>query len=206
MAAYSVLSYNGRDRNTSGPQEGDTWSPENGNYDWSLGYGRSVDPGSVFSNGKWVSPLTYQANTLAAKKLGFETDNLASQNQILQGQIANQQIQNQVAGSAGGRLNQLLSNPSSIEQDPGYQFQYNQGLNAVNRTAAAKGMLGSGNRLYDLLNYGQDRAKTSYNDRIGQLGSLLSNTSQSSFQQNQNNKNNQYQTQPGGGVSLSGSY
>jgi hypothetical protein len=200
------MSWNGRDGNTSGPQEGDTWSPENGNYDWSLGYGRSVNPGSVFSNGQWVSPLTYQANTLAAKKLGFETDNLASQNQILQGQIANQQIQNQVAGSAGGRLNQLLSNPSSIEQDPGYQFQYNQGLNAVNRTAAAKGMLGSGNRLYDLLNYGQDRAKTSYNDRIGQLGSLLSNTSQSSFQQNQDGKNNQYQTQPGGGVSLSGRY
>ena len=206
MAAYSVLSYNGRERNPKGPQEGDTWSPKNGNWDYSLGYGQSVNPGSVFSNGKWVSPLTYQANQLAARKLGFETDNLASQNQILQGQVANQQIQNQVAGSAGGRLNQLLSNPSSIEQDPGYQFQYNQGLNAVNRTAAAKGMLGSGNRLYDLLNYGQDRAKTSYNDRIGQLGSLLSNTSQSSFQQNQDNKNNQYQTQPGGGVSLSGRY
>ena len=50
-----------------------------------------------------------------------------------------------------GQYDQLLHDPSGLfnylgqgyQQSPGYQFQLNQALNAGNRAAAAKGMLGS---------------------------------------------------------------
>lgn len=186
-----------------GPTEGTTWQ---GGIDWSNGLGKVIPAGYVYSNGQWVSPINAQANTLAQKKIGYETENLGLQNEISREQLGTQKIQNQIAGDVGGRLSELLRNPNSIENDPGYQFQFDQGLNAVNRTAAAKGMLGSGNRLYDLTNYGQGQAKSAYGDQISRLGSLLGSTSQNSFQQNQNNRNNQYQTQPAGSVTLSGRY
>ncbi|HEY2567194.1 MAG TPA: hypothetical protein VGH95_05785 [Candidatus Aquirickettsiella sp.] len=50
-----------------------------------------------------------------------------------------------------GQYDQLLNNPGDLlnklgqgyHESPGYQFQLNQALNAGNRAAAAKGMLGS---------------------------------------------------------------
>lgn len=186
------------------PKEGQTWN--GGWYYGNQGYGTSVPAGYVYNNGQWVSPITAQANNLAQQKIGYETQNLGIQNLINQEQLKNQQIQNQIAQTAGGQLNQLIQNPESIVTDPSYQFQYNQGLEAINRTKAAKGMLGSGNRLYDLMNYGQNLAKTSYGDAFNRLGSLLQGTTSSSFSQNQNRDKNQYQTNPIGSVSLSGSY
>lgn len=209
MAEYRTTDIFGRNAssnvNSNGPRDGDVWSASNGGWDYSRGdgLGHYVAPGSVFSNGAWVSSLTAQANNLAARKIGYESQNAGLQNQLLQGQIQSQGVSNQVASTAGGRLNQLLQDPSSIASDPGYQFQYNQGLEAINRTAAAKGMLGSGNRLLDLTNYGQDRAKTSYGDSINRLSNLLS--SNSTYSGSSQNKN-QYQTNPNGSISLSGSY
>ena len=42
-------------------------------------------------------------------------------------------------------LSDLIKNPSSVTSDPGYQFGLNQGIQAVQGSAAAKGMLNSGN-------------------------------------------------------------
>ena len=84
----------------------------------------SPSSGAIYSGGQWLTPAQYQ-------------------------QSQAQQKAQQVYTTAGNKLNELLQNPSSITSTPGYQFAYNQGLEAVNRTAAAKGNLGSGNRLYD---------------------------------------------------------
>ena len=65
---------------------------------------------------------------------------------------------NSNTGSGGG----TLSNLAKIDQSPSYQWRYNQGLEAVNRTAAARGMLGSGNRLAELTKYGQGMASQEY--------------------------------------------
>jgi hypothetical protein len=74
--------------------------------------------------------------------------------------------------------------PSSISLDPAYQFAMKSGTDAVNRGAAASGMLGSGNRLIELEKLGvglggqfasqqQDRQ---WNRNMGILG-LLGNFS-----------------------------
>lgn len=50
----------------------------------------------------------------------------------------------------------------SVFNDPSYQFRLNQGLDALQRSAAAKGMLRTGNTLQDLMNYAQDYASQEY--------------------------------------------
>ena len=69
-------------------------------------------------------------------------------------------------------LQQLMTNPASIQGSPGYQFQMDQGLQAVNRNEAAKGMLGSGNRLQELMQYGQGLASQDYNNQFLRLANL----------------------------------
>jgi len=71
-----------------------------------------------------------------------------------------------------GQLATLMDNPGSMESSPVYQAMLDQGTNAVNRTAAAKGMLGSGNRLGDLMKMGQSTASQYYFPQQQALASL----------------------------------
>jgi hypothetical protein len=60
----------------------------------------------------------------------------------------------------------LLSDPSSITSNPGYQFQLNEGLTSLDRSAAAKGLVLSGAQQKAVTNYGQDYASTSYDKAL----------------------------------------
>lgn len=55
-------------------------------------------------------------------------------------------------------LADLIKNPSSITSTPGYQFNLDQGLKSVEGSAAASGMLNSGNVLTALQQYGANYA------------------------------------------------
>lgn len=70
------------------------------------------------------------------------------------------------------QLKTLTSNPGDFSTSPYYQFAYDQGLNAVNRTAAAAGNLNSGNRLAALTKYGQGMAGQGYFQQAGLLSTL----------------------------------
>lgn len=50
------------------------------------------------------------------------------------------------------------------QKDPGYQFQLQQGEQALQNSAAAGGVLNTGGTLKDILGYGQGLATTRYND------------------------------------------
>lgn len=75
--------------------------------------------------------------------------------------------------STEGRLSALLNDPSSIQQTAAYKFRVGQGEEALQRQMAAKGMLGSGNRLMELTKYGQDMASQEYEAQAGRLQNLL---------------------------------
>ena len=167
-------------------KEGDV---STGLTDYSGGVGTVVPSGYVYSNGGWVQPSVAQANSLASQQLGYEQ-------QTLPNKAAATNATYQTTATAANKLNSLLSDPSSVADTPGYQWAYNQGLEAVNRTAAAKGLLGSGNRLYDLVNYGQGKASQTYNDTVNQLSSLL---------QYNKTPTNQYSSN-GTSMSLGGTY
>ena len=146
-----------------------------GKYHYSQG-GLSYYPsaGSIYSGGLWLTPAQYQ-------------------------QQQAQQTTQKVLSTASNKLNALLQNPSSVEETPGYQFAYNQGLEAVNRTAAAKGQLGSGNRLYDLTKFGQGLASQTYNNTVNQLGNFLNKTPMAQSVSN-------YQTNANGTTTFGGTY
>lgn len=165
-----MATYNPKTVRKAHLQEGDVWGggDYHGDAGGGLGYGLVVPAGYVYSNGGWVQPSVAQANNLASQQLGYEQ-------QTMPAKAAATNAVYQATATGANKLNSLLSDPSSIADTPGYQWAYNQGLEAVNRTAAAKGLLGSGNRLYDLVNYGQGKASQTYNDTFNQLSSLLQN-------------------------------
>jgi hypothetical protein len=63
-------------------------------------------------------------------------------------------------GQYQGMLSNLINNPSSITSTPGYQFGLTQSQNAVEGSAAANGMVNSGNVLDALSTNAQGYAST----------------------------------------------
>lgn len=59
-----------------------------------------------------------------------------------------------------------------FQSDPGYQYQLDQGINAVDRSAAARGMTNSGATLKALQKTGQGLADQSYNSYLQRLMGL----------------------------------
>ena len=56
--------------------------------------------------------------------------------------------------------------------DPSYQFRMSQGTEAVNRSMAANGGLGSGSQLAELTQYGQGLASSEYDKQFQRLSTL----------------------------------
>jgi hypothetical protein len=94
-------------------------------------------------------------------------------------------------GSLSQGWNQTFQSPTleQAEKAPGYQFQLEQGLNAIQNSAAARGDLLSGNALTGLNNYAQGAAQSDYNNVYNQA---LQNyqTNYNTFQNNQTNEYN----------------
>ena len=81
-----------------------------------------------------------------------------------------------------GALNQLAGlygveggDPNAMQkftQSPGYQFRLNQGVDAIENSAAARGTLNSGNTLRGLMEYGQNFASNEFNNYSNRLAAL----------------------------------
>jgi hypothetical protein len=74
-------------------------------------------------------------------------------------------------------VNGAAGNQNAISQfqaGPGYQFQLDQGNDAINRRRASAGMLNSGNADIDALKFGQGLANQEYGNWQTKLGSFLS--------------------------------
>lgn len=69
-------------------------------------------------------------------------------------------------------------NPTDLQNDPGYQFQLQQGEQARINSASAQGLGASGSTLKELTKFGQGLAGTYYNDAF--------NRAKSTFDTNQN--------------------
>jgi hypothetical protein len=89
------------------------------------------------------------------------------------------------------------------QNDPGYQFRLNQGEQALQNSAAARGDLLSGNTLAAAQQYGQDYASNEYsnvyNRALGQY-----DQSYNIFQQNQANRFNRLAAMSGMGQTAAG--
>ena len=70
------------------------------------------------------------------------------------------------------QLSALMANPSSVTSTPGYQFNLDQGLQQLTRMGASQGMLGSGNMLQAVTQYGQNYATNQYQTQLNNLMQL----------------------------------
>lgn len=83
-----------------------------------------------------------------------------------------------------GMLNNLINNPSSVADTPGYQFAFDQGSQAVSRQMGAAGLQGSGNEGIALTQYGQnfaDSALTQQEQLLAQLSGLTTTSANSNL-------------------------
>ena len=71
-------------------------------------------------------------------------------------------------------MQSLLSDPSSLTTQPGYQFGLNEGTKTLNNGAAARGMTYSGAQGKALQRFGQDYAGTKLDASINRLSALAS--------------------------------
>ena len=84
----------------------------------------------------------------------------------------------QYRGQAASQLQNLLMNPQSVTQTPGYQFNLSQGMQGLQAQQAAQGRLVSGGALLQGQQYGQNLASQTYQQQLQNL-STLSGASQS---------------------------
>lgn len=75
-------------------------------------------------------------------------------------------------GQYQSQLSGLMANPSNVTQTPGYQFNYDQGLQALQRQEAASGNLNSGTADIAAVQYGQNYAMNTFNQYEQMLAQL----------------------------------
>lgn len=71
-------------------------------------------------------------------------------------------------------LQGLLNDPSSIQDSVAYQWRLGQGMQGLDRSAAARGGLFGGGHQTDLMNYGQGMASQEYDSQWNRLAGLAS--------------------------------
>lgn len=88
---------------------------------------------------------------------------------------AQQQQLTEAGQYQNGTLSMTTANPStilaSLQATPGYQFLQQQGLQGVDRSAAAQGLLGSGAAIQGAENFSTGLAEQTYNTQLGALAS-----------------------------------
>lgn len=80
---------------------------------------------------------------------------------------------NKSAPGYGSWVNELT--PTDVQNEPGYQFGLQQGMNALNNRLAAGGNYYSGAAIKQSQRYAQDYAGTKYNDAFNRLASQRQN-------------------------------
>lgn len=136
-----------------------------------------------------LGPASKQANaTEAAANASAASSRYATdlQKAMFDKQIELQQPWQQAGTNALAKMQSLEPfkyDPNTMYQDPGYAFRMSEGMNALNRSMAAKGLGVSGANIKGAMKYGQNlgsqefgnaysRALDEYNTRYNRLASL----------------------------------
>lgn len=133
------------------------------------------------------------AQAAAANRAADTSKEAANYSADIQKQIYDQQRadqmdwqtigRNALVQLSGGNINNGLSQNylrpfgmSDYQEDPGYKFRLDQGLKAIQGSAAARGGLLSGNALRGISRYGQDYASNEYQNAYNRYNQDQSNS------------------------------
>lgn len=140
--------------------------------------------GSLFGGGGTFGPgglgtslLGAVAGPLVQGLFGQQAANTQSNanNQALQFIQQQEAPYNQAGQQALSQYTGILSGktaPPDLSKMPGYQFQQQQGLNAIQNSAASRGQALSGNTMQGLEQFGQGLASTQFQDYMNRLAGL----------------------------------
>lgn len=109
---------------------------------------------------------TYAKQQAAIKKLLGYGDEYAADFEELSGAYDPYVATGATANNA---LARLLQDPSSVRSLPGYQFAQEEGVKALDRGAASRGLLNSGRSSKDLLRFGTGLADQTYGNQFARL-------------------------------------
>lgn len=136
--------------------------------------GGRADSAPAPSNPYATSNLTnYSASSggSAAPQNGSGMPGSSSQMYALAANTADPWAKNR--GKYENALNQLMTTGSSSEGvDPSYEARFKGGQQALERSQAAQGFLGSGNMAQALVDYGQSQASQEYGNQYNRLAAL----------------------------------
>lgn len=93
--------------------------------------------------------------------------------------------------AAEQRLQDLINNPSALQDSASYKFRVNQGQEALQRSLGARGLLNSGNRLKELTKYGQDMGSQEYEAENARRMAMY-NAASGNYNTDQTNNINMY--------------
>lgn len=96
------------------------------------------------------------------KLLGYGDEYKAGYNNLAQGY----QPYEDTGLTSNTALQRLYADPSSVRSLPGYQFGQEEGVNALDMSAAARGMTNSGRLNKDLLRFGTGYADQTYGNQL----------------------------------------
>jgi len=130
-----------------------------------------------------VQTLAQQDATQANSTYGTE---MAQYNQNLNAYNSNLADYNKYAAEGPLNQQQITQNITNL---PGYQSLLSQGTAAINNDAAAKGYLGSGLMLKELMNFGQNSLAQFYGNTLSQLANVAGMGQQAANTQSNSNQN-----------------
>lgn len=78
----------------------------------------------------------------------------------------------EAGGAAIGQLSGMLDPNYDHTTSPGYQFRMDEGLRGVENSAAARGLLGSGGTLKDIVRFSQGVAADDFNQQFNRTASV----------------------------------
>lgn len=190
---------------TASEYAGRDWSPRTRQYHDIGSIAKSIAGpvlgGLIGSKGSSDAADTTADATRAAADVNREIyyDNKATNAPLLANTLSAQNRLVQLLGLNGnqGVNTQFQFDSQDLYNDPSYAFRMQQGQQALERSAAARGGLNSGAALKALTRYGQDYASTEYGNAY--------NRAQGTFNSNLNNLLNPLQSLAGGAQSAANS-
>jgi len=160
-------------------------------------YGEYNDPVTAMAGATVVSGLMGANASRSAASQQADAATAAAQSQLAATRETNAQQQAQYqqnvermapyTGAGVGALNQLTTGlapggqftqnfrPSDLTTDPSYAWRMQQGTQNLNASAAARGLLGSGQNLKDITDYGQNAASQEYQNAFNRYQTQQSN-------------------------------
>lgn len=176
---------------------------QGGNFGSSLGdfFSGNGSVSDYLRAGQGIAGLFAQNKAAGAAQSGNNAQNALLTQMYQQNRADNQPLMD-TRNSALTQINSLLKDPSTITQQPGYQFGLKQGANQLNNRAAASGNYYSGAQMKAAQQYGQDYAGTKLDQSLNRL-TTVAGLGQVGANNNQANNTN-FGTQGGNALQQGG--